>query len=155
LPTLNISPGFEILSGTATDETDGKNHSFSPLYGTNHKFNGLMDYFFVGGRLANKTGLEDYYLAIKYKKDKLNIDLIPHAFYTHSRVLKLDDFLAFETDLIAGYKLSDIILIQGGVSFLKGSSTLEYLTPGGDKSKLNTWIWSQIVIKPKFFSMSR
>ncbi|RYG06544.1 MAG: hypothetical protein EOO07_28990, partial [Chitinophagaceae bacterium] len=30
-PTLSLVPGFEILSGTAMDETDGKNHSFSPL----------------------------------------------------------------------------------------------------------------------------
>lgn len=117
-----------------------------------------MDYFYVGGRLT-KTGLEDYYFSIKYKKNKLNIDLTPHVFYSHANIVqaekKLDEYLAFETDLSAGYKLSDIILIQGGVSFLKGSSTLEYLIPGGDKGKLNTWAWSQIVIKPKFLSLSK
>src|SRR5690606_13583402 len=42
-----FSLGFETLSGT--DAAGGeKNNSFFPLYGTNHKFNGLMDYFYVG-----------------------------------------------------------------------------------------------------------
>jgi len=153
--SVSLVAGGEILSGTATNEADNKNHSFTPFYGTNHKFNGTMDYFFVGGRLANKTGLEDYYLSFRYKKDKLNIDLTPHAFYSMAKVFKEDNelnkFFAFETDLSAGYKLSDIITFQGGVSVLKGSSTLEYLSPASNHQKLNTWIWSQVIIKPVFF----
>jgi hypothetical protein len=35
----------DILSGSG--QTDGVNRTFDPLYGTHHKFYGLMDYFYV------------------------------------------------------------------------------------------------------------
>jgi len=156
---FSVIAGAEILSGTAMDETDNKNHSFSPIYGTNHKFNGTIDYFFVGGRLANKTGLEDYYVSLKYIGKRFNAQLAPHAFYSMAKVVKdanrLDSFLALEADLSAGYKISDIATIQGGLSVLKGSSTLEYLNPGGDRKKLSTWAWTQLIIKPKFFAVGK
>ncbi|MCK5699925.1 MAG: alginate export family protein, partial [Cyclobacteriaceae bacterium] len=43
--TTDITPltlGFEYLSGTS--RADDKDKSFNPLYGTNHKFYGFMDY---------------------------------------------------------------------------------------------------------------
>ncbi|WP_207423229.1 alginate export family protein [Desertivirga brevis] len=154
--TITLVAGGEILSGTAMNETDGKNHSFTPLYGTNHKFNGTMDYFFVGGRLTNKTGLNDYYTSVRYKNGKFNIDLTPHMFYSMAPIFnqghQLDSFLGVETDLAAGYRISEIILLQGGISALKGTSTLGFLNAGGDKNKLNTWFWTQLVVKPRFFS---
>lgn len=154
--TITLVAGGEVLSGTAMNETDGKNHSFTPLYGTNHKFNGTMDYFFVGGRLANKTGLEDFYTSIRYKHGKFNIDLTPHLFYSMAAIFnqgrQLNSFLGIESDLAAGYKISEIMLVQGGISALKGSSTLEFLNAGGDKNKLNTWFWTQMVVKPRFLS---
>jgi hypothetical protein len=39
--------GFELLSGTDLQEPD-KNSAFTPWFGTNHRFNGHMDYFYVG-----------------------------------------------------------------------------------------------------------
>ncbi|WP_207535963.1 alginate export family protein [Desertivirga arenae] len=156
---LTVVLGGEILSGTGMNESDGKNHSFTPLYGTNHKFNGTMDYFFVGGRLSNKTGLEDLYASIRYKKGKFNIDLTPHVFYTMAPVLNtgkpMSSFMAVESDLAAGYKFSEIALLQGGVSALKGTSTLEFMSNGGDKNKFNSWLWTQLVVKPRFFNYSK
>ncbi|MDZ7608893.1 MAG: hypothetical protein U5K79_25710 [Cyclobacteriaceae bacterium] len=41
-----------------TDLTDTNDKSFNPLYGTNHKFYGYMDYFYVGnshGQVGNGT----------------------------------------------------------------------------------------------------
>ncbi|HYQ56690.1 MAG TPA: hypothetical protein VEP89_05020, partial [Draconibacterium sp.] len=44
--TMNaFTLGFEHLSGTGYNESDYK--SFTPFYGTNHKFNGFMDYFYA------------------------------------------------------------------------------------------------------------
>ena len=49
--------GGEILSGSKYNEDQDKNTAFSPLYGTNHKFNGYMDYFTFNG-----AGMNDFYL---------------------------------------------------------------------------------------------
>ena len=43
-----------------------ENKAFTPFYGTNHKFNGFMDYFHVGNH-ANSVGLIDIYTKVKTK----------------------------------------------------------------------------------------
>ncbi len=40
--------GYEYLSGKDQDDTDSTIKSFNPIFGTNHGFNGFMDYFYVG-----------------------------------------------------------------------------------------------------------
>ncbi|HLG40009.1 MAG TPA: alginate export family protein [Chitinophagaceae bacterium] len=156
---VSLLAGAEWLSGTDLHETDGKNHSFNPFYGTNHKFNGSMDYFFVGGRWNNNVGLEDYYSAIRFQKNRFNAELITHVFRSAVKVVlnntSLQKYLAVETDISGGYKLSDIITLQAGFSFLSASSTLEFLTSGSSKTKLNTWGWTQLIIKPNLFSSSK
>lgn len=151
--------GTEWLSGTDMDETDGKNHSFNPFYGTNHKFNGTMDYFYVGGRWNNKVGLADYYGGIRFQNNRFNAELITHIFNSMAKVVSnttsLKKYLAVETDLMGRYKLSNIITFQAGVSFLSGSSTFELLNPGSSKTKLNTWGWTQLIIKPTLFTSSK
>ncbi len=74
-----ITVGVDILSGT--ERNDDTDRSFAPLYGTNHKFYGFMDYFYVGnfhGQGGNITGLTDLYLKTNFKlteKSKLLADL--------------------------------------------------------------------------------
>ncbi|RLD76023.1 MAG: hypothetical protein DRJ07_17030, partial [Bacteroidetes bacterium] len=50
--------GFERLSGDSQLETNEETKVFMPFYGTNHKFNGHMDYFYVGSGHGN-VGLQD------------------------------------------------------------------------------------------------
>ena len=149
---LNLTLGTEFLSGTDANETDGKNHSFNPFYGTNHKFNGYMDYFYVGGRYLNSRGLNDIYATGIYTKNKFSMELGLHAFNAMADVLNtnnviMDKYLGFEADLLGAYKLNDIVTIQAGFSVLKGSETLERII-GGDNSKLNSWGWVSFNIKP-------
>ena len=40
------------------DKDYKENNSFTPFYGTNHKFNGHMDYFYVGNHIGN-VGLRE------------------------------------------------------------------------------------------------
>jgi len=63
---LNYGLGFEMQSGNAYDEDPTKNKAFTPFYGTNHKFNGLMDYFYVGNHM-NTVGLVDMYAKVGFK----------------------------------------------------------------------------------------
>ncbi|MDP6922072.1 MAG: alginate export family protein [Lutibacter sp.] len=43
---VSLKLGTEYLSGKDMNDTSSEVKSFVPLYGTNHKFNGWMDYFF-------------------------------------------------------------------------------------------------------------
>jgi hypothetical protein len=75
--------GYEYLSGNSqTDTSDAyarTNHAFTPFYGTNHKFNGFMDYFYVGNHVGS-VGLQDIYVKAKYKAEKFWVGLDVHMF---------------------------------------------------------------------------
>ena len=59
--------GVEMISGNDNGApSNGENKAFTPFYGTNHKFNGLMDYFFVGNHLGN-VGLNDTFISSNFK----------------------------------------------------------------------------------------
>jgi hypothetical protein len=61
-----LAAGYEYLSGNSYNKTD-KVYAFEPFYGTNHKFNGFMDYFYVGNHI-NSVGLHDAWLKYGYKQ---------------------------------------------------------------------------------------
>lgn len=148
--------GSEWLSGTDINETDGKNHSFNPFYGTNHKFNGTMDYFYVGGRWINGIGLADNYAGLRFKHKNFDTECMAHFFTSMAKTnATLSKNLATEIDIAGKYTMSEIITIQSGFSFLTATSSLEYLTAGSTKNKLNTWAWMQLVIKPTLFKSNK
>ena len=62
-----IGLGFERLSGKGQNDKSATLKSFNPLYGTNHKFNGFMDYFYVGNH-SNTVGLTDFYSSLGVEK---------------------------------------------------------------------------------------
>ncbi len=151
--------GWELLSGTSQKEKKANsnytNNSFTPFYGTNHKFNGFMDYFYVGNHL-NSVGLNDLYGNISYKKKKFNIVLTPHFFSAANDVLNpavsgevMSKSLGTEIDIVAGYKLAENIQISGGYSQMFGTETLKALS-GGDNKATNNWAWVMITFKPDF-----
>lgn len=157
--TWRADLGWEFLSGTSQTEKKANanytNTSFNPFYGTNHKFNGHMDYFFVGNHL-NSVGLNDLYATFSYKKDKFNIGITPHIFSAASDVLNpavagetMKKALGTEIDLFAGYKLSEYAQISSGYSQMFGTQTLKVLQ-GGDNKSTNNWAWVMITFKPEF-----
>ncbi|MBV1923767.1 MAG: alginate export family protein [Flavobacteriaceae bacterium] len=155
----NFSAGIggEYLSGTDMNDTSGKIKSFSPLFGTNHKFNGWMDYFYVGNH-ANNVGLTDLSATISYKKDKFSAKIIPHFFSSAADVIdmngdKMEANLGTEIDFTLGYKLSNTISLNAGYSKMFATETMEAIK-GGDKDANNSWGWVMFTFKPKLFSYS-
>ena len=151
--------GWELLSGTSQKEKKANvnytNTSFTPFYGTNHKFNGFMDYFYVGNHL-NSVGLSDLYGNISYKNNKFNATITPHIFSAANDVLNpaapgtlMAKSLGTEIDLVAGYKLADNIQVSCGYSQMFGTETLKALS-GGDNKATNNWAWVMIAFKPDF-----
>ena len=151
---FKIGAGIEFLSGKDQDDLDTDVKSFAPLFGTNHKFNGWMDYFYVGNH-ANSVGLTDVNVTVAYTKDKFSAKIIPHFFSAASDVFngsdKMDNNLGTEIDLTIGYKIAKDITLSAGYSKMYATDTMEVLK-GGDKDADNSWSWIMLTFKPKLFS---
>lgn len=158
---ISVQAGFEMLSGTSQIDTANKvNNSFNPLYGTNHKFNGHMDYFYVGNHL-NTVGLNDAFIGMEYKKGKFDCGFTAHYFMAAADVMDKDEFaatgnykatssaLGMELDLFGGYKLTDDVDFKAGISFMSPTETLISLRNGNDQST-NYWAFMMFVVKPSF-----
>jgi hypothetical protein len=151
---FKIGVGAEFLSGKDQDDISTDVKSFAPLFGTNHKFNGWMDYFYVGNH-ANSVGLTDINAVIAYKKNKFLAKIVPHFFSAAADVFdgsnKMDNNLGTEIDLTIGYKLAKDINISAGYSKMFATDTIEILK-GGDSDEDNSWSWIMFTFKPKLFS---
>ena len=62
---VKLGLGVEAISGDDAD-TAGVTEAFLPHFGTNHKFNGFMDYFYVGNHV-NSVGLLDVHASAVFK----------------------------------------------------------------------------------------
>ncbi len=144
--------GLEILSGTDSNAT-GDNKSFTPLYGTNHKFNGHMDYFYVGNHTGN-VGLVDAFIGGVYSKDKITLGGTLHRFATHADLVvagdKQDNYLGTELDLSFGYKYSKSVSFKLGYSQMFASDSMEVLKGVTDAENAPCWGWMMLVFKPNF-----
>lgn len=140
--------GYEILSGSDYNETE-KNSSFTPLYGTNHKFNGFMDYFYVGNHL-NNVGLSDGYVKFATSKNKTAFNADVHFFSSAAKISETaDNYLGTELDLTLTQTLNPATKISFGYSQMFGSESLEILK-GGSSSAFNNWAYVMISVTPKF-----
>ncbi len=151
---FTIGVGMEYLSGKDMNSIDTDVKSFAPLFGTNHKFNGWMDYFYVGNH-GGSVGLTDINATLAFKKDKFSVKLIPHFFSAAADVFngstKMDANLGTEIDLTAGYKVAKNITLSAGYSKMFATDTMEVLK-GGDRDVDNSWGWIMFTFKPKLFS---
>ena len=158
VPEFTFGVGAELLSGTDMDTTSDKLNSFNPLFGTNHKFNGWMDYFYVANHI-NSVGLLDISVPLKYQKEKVTLQLVPHLFSSAANVVdglgtKKDNYLGTEIDFSLGYKIADNIDFQVGYSHMFATETMQILK-GGNHKNTNNWAWAMFVFKPKLFTYSK
>jgi hypothetical protein len=140
--------GYEILSGSDYYQTE-KNNSFTPLYGTNHKFNGFMDYFYMGNHLYD-VGLSNGYLKFTSSKNKTTLNADLHFFASAAKIsATADNYLGTELDLTVTHSLNPVTKIALGYSQMFGSESLEILK-GGSRSAFNNWAYLMISVTPKF-----
>lgn len=143
--------GFEQQSGNAYDTKPGENNAFSPLYGTNHKFNGWMDYFYVGNH-NNSVGLNDLYIKAGTKLgEKSSIVLVAHNFTAHKEAFKgIDKNFGQEIDLAYTHKVSKDVTLQAGYSHLIQDKGLKFIQ-ANNSDNTNNWAWMMLTIKPTLF----
>ena len=157
--------GYEHISGNDQVNPElNKNLAFNPYFGTNHKFNGLMDYFYVGNHIGS-VGLNDINFGYKgILTDKFNIGLMTHLFSTDGDVVDPTDVtgntamnksLGTEIDLTANYKHSSEVSFGFGYSQMFATNTLVELRSTGDKGETSNWAWLMITFKPTFFTFDK
>ena len=148
----NFGLGFEVQSGNDYDGDSSENKAFTPFYGTNHKFNGFMDYFYVGNHI-NSTGLVDVFAKVATKlSKKSNLSLFVHNFTSYAEVAQdVDKQLGTELDLVYSYKLAKDISLAAGYSQMFASEGMEYLKNNFDGNS-NNWAWLMLTIKPTLFT---
>lgn len=150
LEEMDVVIGYELLTGTAYNEA-GINRSFTPYYGTNHKFNGHMDYFYVGNHI-NSVGLGDVYLKWSMMSGKTMLKADLHMFHAAAEIAPgAGSYLGTEIDLSAGWKLGEETELHVGYSHLLPGDAMEVLK-GGDQRAIQNWAWVMVTVTPEFFS---
>ena len=154
-----LTLGVDYLSGS--EATDSRNEAFVPLYGTNHGFYGLMDYFYVGnnhGQFGRTAGLADFYLKTNFKVgERSNLLAQLHHFESPATVYDpqeaggtLSARLGEEIDLVYNLNLSPDYNIKVGYSQLYATNSMEALK-GKSGSSFNQWAWLMLTFKPVLF----
>ncbi len=144
--------GLELQSGNDNGApNNGENSAFTPLYGTNHKFNGLMDYFYVGNHI-NNVGLIDLNAHTKIKiNTKNNLNVAVHNFLAAADIAGSDSKqLGTEVDLVYTYVLSKDINFKAGYSQMFASEGMEIIKNNVDNNT-NNWGWVMVTISPTLF----
>lgn len=135
---ITFGAGYEVISGKTDDSA-----AFFPLYGTNHKFNGYMDRFYVGNH-GNAGGLQDIQLSASTKLAGMAISLTGHIFSEQEDIDGLGKELGSELDLVIAKKFKEFKLVGGYSQYFEPSTVVA--TAKGTQN----WAWLMLIIKPKF-----
>ncbi|NJB36509.1 alginate export family protein [Croceivirga sp. JEA036] len=149
---VGLGAGVEFISGN-DGETAGETGAFFPLYGTNHKFNGLMDYFYVGNH-ANSVGLTDVHLSANFKLGEKGGLMAKVLNFSGAEELPSGEkSLGTELDLVYSQGFKGFAL-KVGYSHLFPSDGMYELkgVAEADAASSQNWAWAMLIIKPKFFT---
>lgn len=158
-PKFKATAGYEFLSGKDQGSTSSMVKSFAPIFGTNHGFNGFMDYFYVGNH-ANSVGLNDISLKLDFPINKVNVSVAPHYFSSPNKIIyggvEQDAYLGTEIDLTASYKLYKDIMLTAGYSQMFATDSMVALKGGtGLNDTTNNWAYLMVNINPQIFSTKK
>lgn len=152
---FSFGVGTEYLSGTNSEQAyDNKSGNFIPWFGTNHKFNGHMDYFYVGN-MGFLDGLLDLYADINYDNNKFSLNFSPHAFRTavkeENSLFTLDRTYGWELDFSVGYRVLDDVRIQAGYSQMLASDGIQDHQLLSNPKDFQNWAWVMVTFNPVLF----
>lgn len=153
---FKVGAGVDYLSGN--DTAGDKYGAFNTLYGTNHKFYGLMDHFLDIPAETNNGGLVDIYAKVKYDfVPKWNASLDFHTFSLEKPIINplstelSEKGLASEIDFVITHTMSKSVKFQLGYSYMIPTETLK-LVQGRMEGTNSQWLWAMVSVTPEFFT---
>ena len=152
LPTLSATMGIDYLSGNNSPDTSGKDKVFTPFSGTNHKFYGFMDYYYVS--YTPKVGLLNPYISATVKtSEKGNLSATGHYFRSAGKIDGKSRNLGVEADLVYTHKLQPFASLQVGYSVHKVSGSYNTLRGFSATRPWQDWFWCSININPTMLKL--
>lgn len=126
---------------------------FSPVYGSRHKFYGMMDFFYVQTYVNGfSPGLQNLYAGGIFKPtEKLTFSAIYHYLAMATHLNGIDLTLGHDIEIEASYKIMRDVELSVGFSYMDGTETMEKLKRAADKDALK-WAWFSLVVNPRVFS---
>ncbi|MEP0214011.1 MAG: alginate export family protein [Cellulophaga sp.] len=151
---ITLGAGIELISGNDADA--GETGAFFPLYGTNHKFNGFMDYFYVGNH-ANSVGLLDVHLSANFKLNETSNLMVKALNFSGEQELSSGEkSLGTEIDLVFSKKFKGYGLAIGYSQMFANDGMYELKETTKDASAGGqNWAWAMLTIKPKFLNTTK
>ncbi|HMQ42737.1 MAG TPA: alginate export family protein [Mariniflexile sp.] len=148
---VGLGAGFEIISGN--DTSTAKSEAFFPLFGTNHKFNGFMDYFYVGNHV-NNIGLFDVHVSANFTLSETSILAVTALNFSGQKELPSGEkSLATEVDLVYSKKFKGYSLALGYSQLFAADGMYELKgVTKANASNTQNWAWAMLVLKPKFLN---
>ena len=152
LPTLSATMGIDYLSGNNTTDSPDKDKVFTPFSGTNHKFYGFMDYYYVS--YTPKVGLLNPYISATVKtSEKGNLSATGHYFRSAGKIDGKTHHLGVEADLVYTHKLQPFASLQVGYSVHKVSGSYNTLRGFSATRPWQDWFWCSININPTMLKL--
>lgn len=157
---VSTTLGLDYVSGTELAASN--NNSFTPLYGTNHKFYGFMDYFYVGNpaaQMGKETGVFNPYLKFKFGlSPKTSLLAHVHEFLSPVKLYQNPELqegnvtsaLGTEIDLVLNVNVSQEVNLKLGYSQLFATESMA-LIKGGNPDNLQNWAWAMFTFQPTLF----
>lgn len=126
---------------------------FNPVYGSHHKFYGLMDFFYVQAFSDTfSPGLQNLYAGASYSPIKgLNLRASYHYLAMATKLEGLAKTLGHDIDVEASYQILKDASVAVGFSYMVGTDTMEQLkrAEGNDDLK---WAWFTLMVSPRIIS---
>ena len=157
---LSASLGTDYLSGDKNGATDGIQSNFKKLYGSDHTFNGYIDYW----NTPLAQGLLDYYGCVTGKiGKKLTLEGGYHVFNSefsgkNTKKIEFGKDLGSEFDFLVTYKLNTWTTVQGGYCrYFSNNNTLiakDLVTTANTYPTVRApqWAYVMFTIKPTFLN---
>ncbi len=145
-PLFTLQAGVDYLSGSDKELKAGHNHTFNKLYGSNHNFNGSLEYW----KNPPVQGLLDKYAGVTFKPSgKIKVNGTFHAFsLVKEHAITSKKGLGSELDLTVDYQLASQLAIQGGWSAYFRNNTTEVVKGlEGQDTRFPHWAYLMLSFK--------
>ncbi len=158
-----VQAGYDYLSGDDYNYVRPKGmmglakHNkiryFNPVYGSHHKFYGMMDFFFVQSFSDTfSPGLQNLYAGAFYNPLKgLKLKATYHYLAVATNLENNGKTLGHDIDFEASYQILKDASLSLGFSYMVGTETMRNLQRADEKSNLK-WGWFSLVVSPRIIS---